>query len=261
MRQTLRRLVMMNLTEEVKEKAKEAGFALTGITKPDKLSDLPYGWVRKITNLRPPTELMLNVKSIILLAFKENNRAFNLAISSPDWKGYGMHPPEPQFEDYLFDYEILKNKAWTIIDFLTKKGYDAAYTFKIPLKTTAVKCGLGCQGKNTLIINPVFGPRMKLIAVLTNAELDVDEPFTMDLCKDCQRCIDACPTKALKPYKIDITRCLTYAAESPCTPDVPEDVRALEKKLVTRPTPNSFIECTACMEACPKGKQAARKPA
>src|SRR4030066_1949360 len=102
---------------------------------------------------------------------------------------------------------------------------------------------------------------MKLIALLTNAELDADGPFTLDLCKDCQRCIDACPTKALKPYKIDITRCLTYAAESPCTPDVPEDVRALEKKLVTRPAPYSYIECTACMEACPKGKnKQTRKP-
>ena len=245
----------MDLTQEVKEKAKEAGFALIGITKPDKLNDLPYGWVRKITYLRPPTELMPSVKSIILLGFKENNRAFNLAITSPDWKGYGMHPSEQQFEDYLFDYEILKNKAWTIVNFLTKKGYDAAYTFKIPFKTAAVKCGLGCQGKNTLIINPVFGPTIKLIAVLTNAELNADEPFTADLCKDCQRCIDACPTKALKPYTIDITRCLTYAAESPCTPDVPEDVRALEKKLITRPTPNSYIECTTCIEACPKGKK------
>ena len=77
----------MNLSQEVKQKAKEAGFALVGITMTEKLTDLPYGWVRKITNLRPPTELMHNVKSIILLGLKENNRAFNLAISSPDWKG------------------------------------------------------------------------------------------------------------------------------------------------------------------------------
>ncbi len=245
----------MDLTQEVKEKAKEAGFALIGITKPERLNDLPYGWVRKITYLRPPKEIMPSVKSIIILGFNENNRAFNLAISSPDWKGYGMHPPEQQFEDYLFDYEILKNKAWVIINFLSKKGFDALYTFKMPLKTAAVKCGLGCQGKNTLIINPALGPRMKLIAVLTDAELDSDEPFISDLCKDCHRCIDACPTKALKPHKIDITRCLTYAAESPCTIDVPEDVRELEKKLIAKPVPYSYIECTKCLEACPVGKK------
>jgi epoxyqueuosine reductase len=216
---------------------------------------LPYGWVGKITNLRPPTELMPNVKSVILLGFRENNRAFNLAISSPKWKGYGMHPPEEQFEDYLFNYEILKNKAWSIINYLTQRGYNAMYTFKMPLKTAAVKCGLGCQGKNTLVINPDFGPRTKLIAVLTDAKLDIDEPYTEDLCVNCQRCIDTCPTKALKPYKIEITRCLTYAAESPCTTDVPEDVRTLEKKLITRPAPHSYIECTTCIDACPVRKK------
>src|SRR4030067_1566510 len=128
----------------------------------------------------------------------------------------------------------------------------------MPLKTAAVKCGLGCQGKNTLIINPALGPRMKLIVVLLDAELDFDEPFILDVCKDCPRCIDACPTKALKPYKIDIARCLTYAAESPCTIDVPEDVRALEKKLITRPTPLSYLECTTCLEACLVGKKEQR---
>jgi len=238
----------------VKQKAKETGFALVGITKPDRLTDLPYGWVAKVTNLRPPKELMLDVKSVVLLGFKEDNRAFNLAISSPNWKGYGMHKPEEQFEDYLFDYEILKNKACTIISYLSKKGYEASYTFKIPLKTVAVKCGLGCQGKNTLVINPEFGPRIKLIALLTNAELDADEPYKVDLCGTCQKCVAACPTKALKPYTIEITRCLTYAAESPCTTDVPEDVRMLEKKLIQKPTPNSYVECTTCIDACPIGK-------
>src|SRR4030066_1163393 len=143
-----------------------------------------------------------------------------------------------------------------IVNFLTKKGYDAAFTFKMPLKTAAVKCGLGCQGKNTLVINPEFGPRIKLIALLTNAELDADEPYKGDFCRTCQKCVAACPTKALKPYKIEITRCLTYAAESPCTTDVPEDVRTLEKKLIQKPTPNSFIECTTCIDACPIGKNA-----
>ena len=245
----------------MKEKAKEAGFALIGITKPDRLKDFPYGWVRKITNLRPAEELMPNVKSILILGFKAENRALNLAVSAPDWKGYGMHENNDRFEEYLLYYEILKNKAWSIIDYLVKKEFDASFTFKLPLKTAAVKAGLGCQGKNTILINPDFGPRIRLIAILTNAELEPDEPFTSDLCKDCQRCIDACPTKALKPYKIDITRCLTYAAESPCAPDVPEDVRALEKKLITRPVPYSYIECTTCLEACPVGKKGHGKSA
>jgi epoxyqueuosine reductase len=244
----------MSLTQEVKQKAKEAGFALVGVAKPDALCDLPYGWVGRITNLRPAEELMPNVKSILLLGLKVRNRALNLAVSSPDWKGYGMPSPTEQSEDYQFYYEVLKNKAWQVVDYLVRRGYDAAFSFKVPLTTAAVKCGLGCQGKNTLLISADFGPRIRLIAVLTNAELDADKPYVKNLCENCQKCVEACPTKALKPYRIDIPRCLTYAAESPCTEDIPKDVRALEKRLILKPVPNSFVECTTCIDACPVGK-------
>jgi epoxyqueuosine reductase len=245
----------VSLTEEVRQKAKEAGFVLIGIVKPDMLCDLPYGWVLAVTNLQPAEELLPNVKSVVLLGLQVQNRALNLTVSDPKWKGYGMHSPNEQFEDYQFYYEVLRNKAWQVVSLLVKKGFDAAFSFKLPLKTSAVKCGLGWQGKNTLLITPNFGPRVRLIAVLTNAVLDPDKPFAKNLCANCQKCVDACPTKALKPYKINIQRCLTYAAESPCTSDVPEDVRTLEKKLITKPVPNSYIECTTCIDACPIGKR------
>jgi hypothetical protein len=34
----------------------------------------------------------------------------------------------------------------------------------------------------------------------------------------------------------------SYAAENPCATDAPEEVSTLEKKLVKRPVPNSYIE-------------------
>jgi epoxyqueuosine reductase len=157
-------------------------------------------------------------------------------------------------EWYQLYYEVLKNKAWVIVDYLTKKGYAARLSLAIPLKTAAVRCGLGCQGKNTLLITPNYGPRIRLISVLTTAELDVDEPYKDDLCEGCEKCIIACPTKALEPYKIKINRCLTYAAEKPHAQDVPDDVRKIGKRLTQRPTPNSYIECTTCLVVCPIGK-------
>jgi epoxyqueuosine reductase len=153
-------------------------------------------------------------------------------------------------------YEVLKNKAWMIVDFLNRRGFESKWTLSVPLKTSAVKCGLGCQGKNTLLITPKYGPRVRLIAVLTTAELDADEPFKEDFCRDCQKCVDACPTKALEPYKLKINRCMTYSAENAAAKDVSEDVKELERKLVPRPTSKSYIECTICMDACPIGKKA-----
>lgn len=82
----------------------------------------------------------------------------------------------------------------------------------------------------------------------------MDEPYKEDLCRNCEKCVVACPTQALEPYKIKISLSMTYAAEKPDASDVPEDARKLERRLIERPTSNSYIECTTCIEACPIGK-------
>lgn len=246
----------MSLTQDVKQKAIDVGFVSVGISNPSILRDLPYGWVGKITNLRPPEQILPTVKSVILMAFNAWDRTFSLSVDSPNWRGYGMHAPGEEFESYFFGYEIMKNKAWVIVDHLKMRGFDSLPSTGIPLKTAAVKCGLGCQGKNTLLITPRFGPRVKLISVLTTAQLDIDELYQENLCGKCERCVIACPTRALEPYRLKINRCMTYSAESPHSSDVPKDVRNLERKLVQRPTPNSYIECTTCVEVCPIGKSA-----
>jgi epoxyqueuosine reductase len=146
------------------------------------------------------------------------------------------------------------SKAWPIVSYLREQGHKAQLSTKLPLKTTAIACGLGQSGKNTLLVNPEYGPRLGLMAILTSAELDIDEPYTDDICGDCTICIDACPTKALTPYHIDIRRCLTYASENPGKTDLDKDVRELEEKLIIRPTRNSYIECYLCAEVCPIGQ-------
>lgn len=90
----------------------------------------------------------------------------------------------------------------------------------------------------------------------TSAALEPDEPYVGDLCGDCTRCIDACPTGALRPHELEIRRCLTYAAEHPFSVEVEDDVRGLEARFIRRPTLNSFIECTVCQDVCPAGRGA-----
>ncbi|MHA2077194.1 MAG: 4Fe-4S double cluster binding domain-containing protein [Candidatus Thorarchaeota archaeon] len=228
---------MSTLSIELREKAIEAGFASVGISSPETLQDLPYGWIRDLRRLDTPEDDLQTVKSVIVL------------VDPPK-----IHSNDSHFESYYFAEEIMKNKAWIIVDFLHQRGFDAKWSINIPLKTTAVKSGLGAQGKNTLLISPEFGPRIRLIAVLTDAVLDFDSPFEGDLCGDCDRCIKVCPTKAIEPYRLNITHCMVYSSESPDSTDVPENVRHLEKKLFLRPTPNSFIECTRCIDVCPIGR-------
>jgi epoxyqueuosine reductase len=226
------------------------------ISSPDRLRGLPHGKVWNIYTLHDPEEELPNVKSVIVLGYYVWDRAFNIQVDSARLRDLGIHSDmvKQKHESYQLYYEVMKNKAWSITDYLTKKEFESKLSLSIPLKTSAVKCGLGCQGKNTLLITPDYGPRVRLISVLTKAELDVDEPFKDDLCRDCQKCINVCPTKALDPYRLKINHCMTYSAENPTVVDVNGEVKELERKLVQTPTPCSYIECTMCIDVCPIGK-------
>jgi len=63
----------------------------------------------------------------------------------------------------------------------------------------AVKAGLGVLGKNSLLLTPQYGNRITLVSILTDIVLQPDPPLTEILCPpNCHRCLDACPSKALK---------------------------------------------------------------
>jgi len=57
--------------------------------------------------------------------------------------------------------------------------------------------GLGWQGKSLLLVNPQYGPRIRLVTVLTDAPLKIDSPIK-NLCGECNLCKDACPAGAIK---------------------------------------------------------------
>lgn len=121
-------------------------------------------------------------------------------------------------------------------------------------KRLLLNAALVASEKASTLVTPSFGPRVRLISALTAAELDVDEPYKEDLCGGCERCVAACLSEALEPYKLKINRCMTCSAESPCSSDVTEAVRNLERRLIVKAIQNSHIECTICIEACPIGK-------
>lgn len=67
----------------------------------------------------------------------------------------------------------------------------------IYLKDTAVLAGLGCVGINNLLITPELGPRVRLRAMLLEAELAPTGPIDFFPCDDCDKpCRSACPQQA-----------------------------------------------------------------
>ena len=65
------------------------------------------------------------------------------------------------------------------------------------LKDAAVLAGLGCIGRNNMLITPQFGPRLRLRAMLTDAELPSTGASEFDPCHSCSApCLGACPQNA-----------------------------------------------------------------
>jgi epoxyqueuosine reductase QueG len=64
-------------------------------------------------------------------------------------------------------------------------------------KAVGRMAGLGWQGKSLLLVNPKYGPRIRLVTVLTDALLKIDRPIK-NRCGKCTLCRDACPAGAIK---------------------------------------------------------------
>jgi epoxyqueuosine reductase len=128
----------------------------------------------------------------------------------------------------------------THIDELPEPGED------LPQKTIATLAGLGWIGKSTLLINPIFGPRIRPGALLTDMPLETDTPVILSSCGDCKACVDICPVGAIKGNNwsqgtlrnelFDVSRCYNY--------------RWSQKANLGR-----RIECGLCLKACPVGKK------
>ena len=110
-------------------------------------------------------------------------------------------------------------------------------------KMAATSAGIGWIGKNGLLINPHFGPRLSLVTVLTDARLKPDAPAEHSLCGDCRLCVEHCPSQAI-----------TGAVWSRSSPFV-ELVRlsSCRSHKATKRRTEGKPNCGLCINMCPYG--------
>ncbi len=116
---------------------------------------------------------------------------------------------------------------------------DSAPVMEVEL---AVRAGIGWRGKHTLLLDRGAGSWFFLGEIYCDLPLPVDAPAS-DHCGSCSRCIDVCPTQAIRaPYQLEARRCISYLTIELKGP-IPEEFRAL--------IGNRVYGCDDCQLVCP----------
>ncbi len=116
---------------------------------------------------------------------------------------------------------------------------DSAPVLEVEL---AVQAGLGWRGKHTLLLDRKAGSWFFLGEIYCDLPLPADGPQS-DHCGSCQRCIDVCPTRAIRgPYQLEARRCISYLTIEHKSA-IPEALRPL--------IGNRVYGCDDCQLVCP----------
>lgn len=150
---------------------------------------------------------------------------------------------------YGLDYhDVMKKKLNLLADYIG--SHHPEINFRVFVDSAPVldrvwaqKSGLGWIGKNSLLITRKGGSFFFIGHIIINLELDYSAEQVKDLCANCTRCIDACPTGAIyEARKVDARKCLSYQSiEFP--------------KLAERSKPELYQDwifgCDICQDVCP----------
>jgi epoxyqueuosine reductase QueG len=128
------------------------------------------------------------------------------------------------------------------------KKYLDTLRYKISHKMIATRAGLGWIGKTDLLITKRFGPRIRLVTILTDKPVkSIHHPINKSRCGTCDKCTSTCPAQAAngKLWDVNTDRDMFFDARK-CR----EKCGELAKKMLN-------IEariCGICVSVCPIGK-------
>lgn len=161
-----------------------------------------------------PARILEGTNSFLVVADQYAPRGSQLPSRLHEPRPLGRVARYAQGRDY---HTVMKRRLHSLADRLRcevpgsefRTCVDTAPIFERELAALA---GIGWHAKNTMLIHPQLGSYILLGVVATTLHLaplasQIEQP---DRCGTCTRCIDACPTAAITPQRIDASRCISY---------------------------------------------------
>jgi len=208
------------------------------------MGDISY--LKRHLDLRKePEKLLIGLKAVISLAYPYPSSK----PTSPDGYSAARHTT-PKEKDYHIRLRGLGKQLCAFIKDRFPESRCRVCVDSAPIleRSFAAESGVGFIGKNNMLIIPGYGSYCFLVELLTTATFSIPSPRpTENKCFSCTKCIDSCPSGALKaPFCLDVSRCLSYLTiEYKGT----IDRQAAEKM------GSVFFGCDACQEVCPFNKK------
>lgn len=195
---------MPSLTERLRRQALESGADLVGFAPIERFADAP-------PQLHPRT-IFPQTKTAIAIALRQPRGAIKAVEEGTYWQAYNC-------DSYWYLNEVLATQVLrSIIMFLEAEGYTSVPVHNpffphsgrklrddqpagpdgmVSLRVIGVAAGLGELGHSKVLLTPQFGPRQRVFAALTDAELEPSELFTGKICDECGSCARDCEACAI----------------------------------------------------------------
>lgn len=244
------------MKQKIIDKAKELGFSECGFASYRLMdSELEHykswlssgynadmDWMERNLEARLDVRKLLpSAKTVIVLAHSYNTQINPIAnenkakIARYAWG-----------KDY---HNVLKKKLKQLelyLKVLDSLAESRSFTDSAPIfeRDWAISAGLGWRAKNSLVINRKLGSYFFISTIITNLELEADNPFGKDYCGTCTKCIDACPTGAIEQGSVvNANKCISFWTIESKSETIPENIAQ---------NMNSWaFGCDICQEVCP----------
>ncbi|MEX1330548.1 MAG: epoxyqueuosine reductase [Desulfobacterales bacterium] len=201
----MKSLSSSELTEKIVEKAKSLGAAIAGVASVESLKTSPshriypkigmnlqVHWREAKDDVKPHVVAWpADAVSVVVIGVEHN--ADKPELDWWDGKGTPGNRILIRINNKLSGWieNTFSVKTYKLPYFVSKGG--------IFLKDATVMAGLGCIGKNNLVITPGYGPRIRFRALLLDRKAEATGPLEFNPCEGCEHpCRKACPINAFQ---------------------------------------------------------------